>query len=67
MIAGMKAAVLYETGRPLRIEEVQLSPPRAGEVLVRMAPRASVTAIPRHVIDSRDGRVRTPCSHRCWS
>jgi len=36
MIAGMKAAVLYEPGQPLRVEEVQLSPPQAGEVLVRI-------------------------------
>jgi len=30
MLAGMRAAALYETGRPVCIEEVQLSPPRAG-------------------------------------
>ena len=32
----MKAAVLYEPGQPLRVEDVQLSPPQAGEVLVRV-------------------------------
>ena len=37
MIAEMRAAVLYEPGRPLQIEEVQLAPPRAGEVRVRVA------------------------------
>lgn len=31
-----KAAVLYQPGRPLSIEEVHLQPPQKGEVLVRM-------------------------------
>src|SRR5262245_57986369 len=31
-----QAAVLYEAGTPLRFEEVQVMPPQAGEVLVRM-------------------------------
>ena len=33
----MRAAVLREPGRPVRVEEVELDPPRAGEVLVRVA------------------------------
>ena len=33
----MKASVLFEQGKPLRVEEVDLAPPRAGEVRVRMA------------------------------
>ncbi len=33
----MKAAVLYQPGEPLRVEEVDLAPPRAGEVRVRVA------------------------------
>ena len=33
----MRAAVLYEYNTPLVIEEVELDPPREGEVLVRMA------------------------------
>ena len=32
----MKAAVLYEYGKPLVIEELDLDPPRAGEILVRL-------------------------------
>jgi len=32
----MRAAVLYEYGSPLRVEEIELDPPREGEVLVRM-------------------------------
>ena len=31
-----KAAILYEAGTPLRFEEVDVAPPQAGEVLVRM-------------------------------
>lgn len=31
-----RAAVLFEVGQPLRIEELELVPPRPGEVLVRM-------------------------------
>src|ERR1700741_748797 len=33
----MKASVLFEQGKPLSVEEVELEPPRAGEVAVRMA------------------------------
>jgi len=32
----MRAAVLHEVGAPLRIEELELDPPKAGEVSVRM-------------------------------
>ena len=32
----MKAAVLYERKTPLRIEDVELDPPKAGEVLVKV-------------------------------
>ena len=33
----IRAAVLHEAGAPLRVETVHLDPPRAGEVLVRVA------------------------------
>jgi S-(hydroxymethyl)glutathione dehydrogenase/alcohol dehydrogenase len=33
----MKAAVCYERNEPVRVEEVDLDPPRAGEVRVRLA------------------------------
>ena len=32
----MRAAVLYEIGKPLVVEEVELDPPQAGEVLVKL-------------------------------
>ena len=37
IIAGMRAAVLYQPGEPLRVEDVELGTPRAGEVRVRVA------------------------------
>jgi Zn-dependent alcohol dehydrogenase len=36
-LGGVRAAVLYEYGKPLEIEEIELDPPKAGEVLIRMA------------------------------
>ena len=33
----IRAAVLREPRAPVRVEEVELDPPRAGEVLVRVA------------------------------
>ena len=33
----MKAAVCYEFGKPLVVEEIELDPPEAGEVKVRLA------------------------------
>jgi S-(hydroxymethyl)glutathione dehydrogenase / alcohol dehydrogenase len=32
----MRASVLFEQGKPLQVEELELEPPREGEVLVRM-------------------------------
>ena len=40
------AAVLYESGKPLVIEEVEVAEPQAGEVMVRMKAAASVIALP---------------------
>ena len=36
----MKAAVCYEIGKPLVVEEVDLDPPKAGEVKVKLAATA---------------------------
>ncbi len=35
-MATMRAPILYEQGKPLGVEEIELDPPKAGEVLVRM-------------------------------
>ena len=31
-----RAAVAWEAGKPIQIEEVEVAPPKAGEVLVRI-------------------------------
>jgi S-(hydroxymethyl)glutathione dehydrogenase/alcohol dehydrogenase len=33
----MRAAVFYEPGKPLAVEEIEVAPPKEGEVLIRMA------------------------------
>ena len=45
-----RAAVLWRTGEPVDIREVELAPPKAGEVLVRMA-ACGVCASDVHVVD----------------
>jgi hypothetical protein len=35
---GSRAAILYEYGRPWSVEEFELDPPRAGEVLIQLRP-----------------------------
>ena len=42
-VMRMRAAVLHEPGEPLVVEEVELDPPKAGEVLVKVAAAACVT------------------------
>ena len=37
----LKAALCYEFGKPLVVEEVELDPPRDGEVKVRLAASAT--------------------------
>ena len=34
----MKASVLFEQGKPLSVEELELEPPRTGEVLALLGP-----------------------------
>ncbi|MGH3442047.1 MAG: alcohol dehydrogenase catalytic domain-containing protein, partial [Nitriliruptorales bacterium] len=46
----MQAAVLWEPGRPVEVLEVELAPPRAGEVLVKIA-ACGVCASDVHVVD----------------
>jgi len=52
----MKAAVCYEFGKPLVIEEVTLDPPKTGEVKVRMA----ATAICHSDIHTIRGELNFP-------
>jgi S-(hydroxymethyl)glutathione dehydrogenase / alcohol dehydrogenase len=46
----MQAAVLWEPGLPVDVREVELQPPRAGEVLVKIA-ACGVCASDLHVVD----------------
>jgi Zn-dependent alcohol dehydrogenase len=36
----MRAAICYEFGKPLVVEEIEIDPPKAGEVKVRMVATA---------------------------
>jgi S-(hydroxymethyl)glutathione dehydrogenase/alcohol dehydrogenase len=55
---NMRAAVLREPG-DVRVEEVELAPPRAGEVLVRVA-AAGVCHSDLHLVDGELGPNRWP-------
>ena len=78
-----KAAVLWESGAPLSVEEVELGEPQAGEVRVRIA-AAGVCRSDLHVMDGtwaydlpmvlghegagyRRRRRRRACSRRRWA
>jgi Zn-dependent alcohol dehydrogenase len=54
-----RAAVLYEAGAPLAVETLHLDPPRAGEVLVRVA-AAGVCHSDVHLADGNLGDGRWP-------
>ena len=54
----MKAAVLYETGQPLVIEDVELDDPQQGEVLVRIG-AAGICRSDRHFMHG-DARIALP-------
>ncbi len=55
----VRAAVAHEPGVPLAVEQVLLEPPRAGEVLVRVA-AAGVCHSDLHLADGHLGRRRFP-------
>jgi len=55
----MRAAVLREFREPVRIEEVRVEAPRAGEVLVRVA-ASGVCRSDLHVVDGRSVVARPP-------
>jgi len=52
-------AVLREFGAPLQVEEVDVPPPRAGEVLVRIR-AAGVCGSDLHIASGRDPRIALP-------
>jgi S-(hydroxymethyl)glutathione dehydrogenase/alcohol dehydrogenase len=55
----IRAAVLYEPGRPVTVDEVELDEPKAGEVLVRVA-AAGVCHSDVHLADGMLGDGRWP-------
>lgn len=55
----IRAAVLHEPGRPLAVEEVELDPPKADEVLVRVA-AAGVCRSDLHLAEGLLGNRRWP-------
>jgi S-(hydroxymethyl)glutathione dehydrogenase/alcohol dehydrogenase len=55
----VRAAVLRRMGDPLTVEQVELEPPRAGEVLVQVA-AAGVCHSDVHLADGHLGRERQP-------
>ncbi|MDE2802052.1 MAG: alcohol dehydrogenase catalytic domain-containing protein, partial [Chloroflexota bacterium] len=54
----MKAAVLWELGQPLSIEEVELDPPKAGEVRVKIG-AAGICRSDHHYM-KKEGSIATP-------
>lgn len=56
----MRASVLFEQGQPLQTEELDLEPPRAGEVTVRLAASGARTRedLPKLVELYLAGRLR---------
>ena len=57
-----RAAVAFAAGEPLQIVEIDVEPPRAGEVLIRITHTAS--AIPTHSLSA--ATIRKEFSRRCW-
>jgi Zn-dependent alcohol dehydrogenase len=56
---SIRAAVLEQMGEPVRVESLTLDPPRAGEVLVRVA-AAGVCHSDLHLADGHLGTERRP-------
>ena len=55
----MKAAICYEFGKPLVIEEVDLDPPGKGDVKIRMAATA-ICHSDIHAIKGEHGNLPLP-------
>ncbi len=55
----MKAAIFYEIGKPLVIEEVTLEPPGKGEVMIRMA-ACAICHSDIHAMRGEHGEIELP-------
>jgi S-(hydroxymethyl)glutathione dehydrogenase / alcohol dehydrogenase len=60
---NMKAAVCYEIGKPLVVEEINMDPPRKGEVKVRLAATAICHSDIRQIREGRSGAVPFVSGH----
>jgi Zn-dependent alcohol dehydrogenase len=59
----MRASVLFEQGKPLSVEDVELEAPRTGEVLVRM----TASGVCHSCLHAADGSWKgVPCPS-CWA
>ena len=61
----MKAAVCYEFGKPLVVEDINIDPPQKGEVKVRMAAVAICHSDVHQVREARGGKVPFVSGHEC--
>jgi S-(hydroxymethyl)glutathione dehydrogenase / alcohol dehydrogenase len=61
----MKAAVCYESGKPLVIEDIQIDPPQKGEVKVRLAATAICHSDIHLLRGELGGRVPAVAGHEC--
>lgn len=59
----MKAAVCYEFGKPLIIDEIDIDPPRAGEVTIRVAATAVCHSDVHHIRGAWGGMTPTVTGH----
>ncbi len=59
----MKAAICYEFGKPLVVEEIEVDPPRAGEVKVRLAATAICHSDIHHIRGDLGGALPEVAGH----
>ena len=61
--SAVKAAVCYEFGKPLVIDEIEIDPPRSGEVMVRLAATAVCHSDVHHIRGHWGGPTPTVTGH----
>lgn len=59
----MKAAVCYEFGKPLVVEEIEIDPPNAGEIAVRLAACGVCHSDVSYIEGAWDGRLPAVYGH----
>jgi S-(hydroxymethyl)glutathione dehydrogenase / alcohol dehydrogenase len=61
----MKAAVCYESGKPLVVEDIEIDPPKKGEVKVRLAATAICHSDIHFLKGELRGKVPAVAGHEC--